>query len=104
MAQTLSLTNTPRQTIVVRLSGQDVRLEIWRQPSDGAWYADLDVPVGTRVLSGRRLINRGALLSRVPHDLPGDIWCLPRGAGAGDPGADPWGETHDLVYVLPSEY
>ena len=95
---TVPLLNTARQSAVVRLSGVDCRLTVWRQPSDGRWHASLEVPTGTPLLSGRRLTADTDLLAGVLHSLPGRLICRPLQGARTEPGAEPWGDTHALVW------
>ena len=89
-----------RQSLIVRLSGIECRLQVWYQPGDGGWYASLEIPVGTPVSAGRRLTRDSAMLARQVPAIPGDIYCRVLDAGAGDPGRLPWGVSHELRYEL----
>ena len=43
--QRIPLLDLDRQSLIVRLAGQDCRIRVWWQPSDLAWYGGLEVPV-----------------------------------------------------------
>ena len=59
----IPLADADRQQFDVRLGARIARLTVWRQPSDGGWYISVERPVGTRLASGRRLVDEGAVLT-----------------------------------------
>ena len=83
----LPLIDTDRQSFIVRLAGVDCRVRVRWQPSDLAWYADLEVPVNTPVVSGRRLTVDSGLLGMRPGVLSGDL--VVRALDDSDEGVDP---------------
>ena len=99
MALLLPVIDAPRQSFIVRLAGQEVKLLLWYQPGDEAWYASLEYPVNQPLVSGRRLVSGGGLLADLPTDFSGDIVCLPLSPNAGEPARDAWGVTHRLAYL-----
>ena len=69
-----------------------------------AWYAALEVPTNTPVISGRRLVVGAGLLDRLPDVLPGNIVCraLDEDSGRVDPARDAWQrQTHTDSYYEP---
>ena len=95
---TTPLLNIDRQGLTVRLGGTDVRLVVWWQPGTRAWYATAEIPVGTLIVSGRRLAVDAPLLPRPVPALPGNIHLRSTGADAVPAGRAPWGSTHILRY------
>ena len=98
MIHIISLLNTDRQSVIVRLSNVDVRILVWRQPRDKGWYIDLEIPVGNPIVSGRRLAHESSVFGRLVVDLPGEIWCRALSPSEEEPGLAPWGITHVLTY------
>ena len=99
--QRIPLLDLDRQSMIVRLGGMDCRIQVWFQPSDSAWYAALEVPTNTPIISGRRLVVGAGLLDRLPDVLPGNIVCraLDDDSGRVDPARDAWQrQTHGLVF------
>ena len=97
----LPLIDTDRQSLIVRLGAIDCRVLVWWQPSNVSWYASLEVPLGTPVMSGRRLAVNAGLLAGAPDVLAGDVVC--RAIDDTDVQRDPdrtaWGnETHGLFW------
>ena len=82
--------------MIVRLGGMDCRIQVWWQPSDGAWYSAIEIPTNTSVISGRRLVVGAGLLDRLPDVLPGNIVCraLDEDSGRVDPARDAWSEAN----------
>ena len=97
----IELLNLPRQSLAVRLDDTEGTLTVWRQPSDGGWYATLDWPAGTTVFAGRRLVTDGDLLRGLISGPRGALRVRPLGADLEEPGEEPWGATHALRYELP---
>ena len=73
MALQIPLLDVPHQSLIVRLAGQEAKLTVRYQPYDNAWYASLEFPVGTPVVSSRRLVSGGKLLEGLAVDFAGDI-------------------------------
>ena len=95
---TVPLANIDRQGLTVRLGSVDVRLVVWWQPGTLGWFASVEIPVGTRIVSGRRLGVNTSLLPRPLIALPGNLWVRPTGNEAIPLGRAPWGNTHLLRY------
>ena len=91
--------NVPNQTFVVRLGRQSTRFHIWRQSRDGGWYASIESPIGAQLVSGRR-ISIGQELGPLAGFRGSIVCAVPPGvvADGSEPGANPWGVTHVLVY------
>ena len=90
-----------RQSLVVRLGEQDCLLRVWWQPSDGAWYGSLEVPIENPVVQGRRIATDAGLLDRLGGVLPGNLVCrvINREAGGAEPARDAWRRgTHGVFY------
>ena len=73
----LGLDGHNRQSLVVSLAGKDCKVTVYYAPSADTWYADLDVPVNTPAVRGRRLANGGGILPRASAALPGNIYVRP---------------------------
>lgn len=98
MATALPLIQTPRQAFATVVGGQDIRVTLWYQPRDKSWYASIEFPVGAPLISGRRVVLDGPLIGARPSSFAGDIFCRALSADVGEPGPEPWGATHQLVY------
>ena len=96
----IPLLNEPRQSLTVLLDTQEVRLEVWRQPSDSHWYASVWHPIETLVRAGHKLLPYRPVFARVPRELRGDLVVLPiAGADSDRLGTTPWELTHRLVWT-----
>lgn len=99
--QRIPLLDLDRQSLIVRLGSVDCRLWVWWQPMDGAWYATLEAPTNTRVVSGRRIVVNSGLLDRLQGVLPGNVICraLDEDSALVDPTRNAWGRpTHGLFW------
>ena len=95
----IPLINTDRQSLIVRLAGQDCRVTVWWQPSDSSWWGSLEVPVNTPVVRSRRLALNSGLLDRLGGVLPGNLVLRELGGAGLEPGRDAWTRpTHSLVW------
>ena len=97
----IPLLDLDRQSLIVRIDGQDCRIAVWWQPSDEAFYAALEVPVNNVVVSGSRLVVNGGILDRIPGVLPGNIVlrAIDEDSATRDPARDAWlRQTHSLIY------
>ena len=97
----VGLLDVDRQSLVLRVGGVDVRVRVWWQPLDQAWYGGLEVPVGRVVVSGRRLVVNAGLLDRLSDVLLGNIVCRPLTelGQTVEPGRAAWREgTHGLFW------
>ena len=97
----LDLLDMDRQSLILRLPAVDVRVTVWWQPFDEHWYGSLEVPVGTRVVSGRRLVVGSGLVDRLSDVLDGNIVCraLAEEYQNADPDRAAWREeTHGLFW------
>ena len=99
MALQIPLLDIPRQSLNVRLAGQEVKLTVWYQPYDNAWYASLESPPATPIVTSRRLVSGGSLLSGLAVEFAGDIACVPTSPDGGEPGRNAWSTTHRLIYL-----
>ena len=88
----LPLIDADRQSLIVRLDNKDCRVTVWWQPSDESWYASLEVPTNTLIVTGRRLALNAGILDRLEGDaiLPGNIVCREIGESGLDPARDAW--------------
>ena len=97
--QLIPLDDADRQSLIVRLAGQDCRVRVWWQPSDESWWATLEVPANTPVVRSRRLAVDTGLLDREPGILPGNVVCRSLGGRRTDPPRSAWAEqTHGLFW------
>ena len=71
----IPLINADRQSLIVRFAVQDCRLRVYWNPTDSAWYCDVEVPAGNIVQAGKRLNTDTPVLPRTNQWLPGNIWC-----------------------------
>ena len=100
--QVVPLTSDPHQSMTVRLGGQEVRLRAWWQPLSEAWYVSLETGAGVALALGRQVASRRRLVN--DPGFAGDLTALPLTSGDVQPlGAACWGQTHQLVYLTPSE-
>ena len=82
-----------RQSLIVRLDGQDCRVTIFWQPSDESWWGSLEVPTNTPAVQGRRLPVNAGLLDRIGGVLAGNIVMR----GQGEPGYTAFRDrTHEV--------
>ena len=88
----LPLIDADRQSLIVRLDNRDCRVTVWWQPSDESWYAMLEVPTNTVIVSGKRLALNAGILDRLEGDgvLPGNLVCREIGESGLDPARDAW--------------
>lgn len=93
--QRVPVTNDARQTFDCALDGQLVRLSVWFQPYDAAWYLSLAYQTGTKIVSGRRLATDQNILAGVVSDFHGSI--TPVGIEA-TIGRRAWDITHEIIY------
>ena len=100
LGATVPLLSVDRQSVVMRLDGVDVRIRVFYHPSDESWYATVEVPVGSPAVSSRRVRVNEGLFGLVKGEVSGDIFCRALGTGRGDPGREPWGQTHVLRYEV----
>ena len=92
---TIPLGDHDRQSLIVRLAGQDCRIRVWWSPSDdngdgtrGGWWASLEVPTNTPVVTGRRLALNAGLLDRIEGILAGNLVMRDLGGVGVEPGRD----------------
>ena len=96
----IPLLHTDRQSLIVRLADIDCRIAVFWQPSDVAWYATLEVPVNTVVVSSKRLAVDSGILDRVKDILPGNIFCRALESERMEPQRDAWRRpTHALIWT-----
>ena len=97
----IPLFDLDRQSLIVRIGGQDCRVQVWWQPSSLAWFAGLEVPVNSALVSGKRLTVNGGILDRLQGVLPGNIVCraIDEDNAERDPARDSWlRQTHGLFW------
>lgn len=96
----IPLINVPRQRLSTSVNGQAIQLLIWYSPkSGGQWYASLEHPAGTKIVSGRRIVLNSDILASQPRGtFKGKIICRAIGDLPSEPGLEPWGTTHLLLY------
>ena len=100
-AEQIPLESTARQSLIVRLNNIDCLVRVWWQPDQEGWFGSLEVPFGTPVVRGRRLVVNGGLLAGIVDVLPGDVVCraVEDADALTDPGIDAWlTGTHGLFY------
>ena len=99
MADNIPLTNDARQTLRLMLGGQSVRLNVFWQPTDSAWYFDLIGQDGQPVIEGARITLNARLINSGVAEFTGDIVCQSMQAESHDePGREAWANTHRLLY------
>ena len=96
--QVVPLQNVPAQRLSIRLGNQTTRLTVIWSASSEAWHITMEYPVGTPLVSGRRLALDEPVLGDVPTGFSGDIWCRSDGESEIEPGLEAWAGTHHLVY------
>ena len=97
--QRLPLIDADRQSLIVRIADQDLRIHIWWQPSDSGWWASLEVPVNTPAVSSRRLGLNSGILDRITDILPGNLVLRELGSEGLEPGRDAWSRpTHSVFW------
>lgn len=92
----IPLLDTPRQSMFLRLGGVDVRLVVWWQPRDRAWYASLEIPAGTPAVSGRRIVVDGDVLAGRIAEVSGYLRCRALTVPVEEPGPNAWAGSHAL--------
>ena len=88
-------------TILIGIS--DAKIELFRVPSDSYWYINVEHPVGTPVVAGRRVTINARPIYHDPDSGIG-LWCvgLPVAAWESDPRAtDAWQRSYALELVTP---
>ena len=75
-----------------------MRLVVWWQPRDRAWYASVEIPAGTPAVSGRRLVVDGDLLAGRMTEVPGYLRCRSVTVPVEEPGPNAWAGSHALQH------
>ena len=104
--QRIPLLDVDRQSLILRIAGQDCRLRVWWHPDEadgygkvGAWWGGLEVPVNTPAVRSRRLALNSGILDRVDGVLPGNIVLRELAATGEEPGRDAFRRpTHALIW------
>ena len=104
--QRIPLLDVDRQSLILRIAGQDCRLHVWWHPDEedgygrvGAWWGGLEVPVNTPAVRSRRLALNSGILDRVDDVLPGNIVLRELAATGEEPGRDAFRRpTHALMW------
>ena len=98
----IPLDDHDRQSLIVRIAGQDCRIRIFWQPSDpdgGSWWGSLEVPIDTPVVTSRRLGLNIGLLDRIEDVLPGNIVLRELGGDGLEPQRDAFAsKSHGLFF------
>ena len=92
-----------RLSFQVRIGSRDAKIELFRLPSDAYWYVNIEHPVGTLAVAGRRVTISARPIYRDPVSGIG-LWCVGLTATAweADPQAtDAWQRTYALELVTP---
>ena len=98
----LPATNDPRQTMTVNLDGQNVDVSLWWQPLSSAWYVSVDTRAGVAITRGRQIASGVRLIRSAA--FAGELVAVPAALeGADDLGERPWGSSHQLAWLSPSE-
>lgn len=95
------LLDLDRQSLIVRIAGVDTRLFVFWQPSDNAWYASVERPVNTPVVTSRRVATNAGLLDHLPGIAPGNLVCraVDDNSAFRDPQRDAWERvTHAILW------
>ena len=102
--QQVPLVDVDRQSLIVRLDGQDCRVRVWWQPFDAAWYASLEVPVNTPVVQSRRLVAGSGLLDGYAGVLAGNLVlrALDEDSAIQDPARDAWERSSHGLFWEPA--
>lgn len=102
--QTLSLTNDYTQKFSTVLNNQQVDIRIWYQDISDGWYFSMSFTGGANIVSGFRINTGSPILTSIFTSFTGNIICVSSADKYGEPGKiDPWGETHNLVYLTSEE-
>lgn len=103
--QILPLTNDYAQIFKTVLNDQSVDIRIWYQDIGGGWFFSMSFSTGEGVVSGFRINTGSLILKSISSNFLGDFICVPSISKIQEPGKNsPWGNTHSLVYLTPSEY
>lgn len=101
--QTIPITNDARQTFLVELGGQAMRLTAWYQDVGSGWYLTIAFEDGTTVLEGARVTAFSPMTQALLNTFEGDILCATIADSTGEPGRLAWGNTHQLLYLTEEE-
>lgn len=101
--QTIPITNDARQTFTTILENQEVRITAWYQDDGDGWYITLEHVDGRVIIQGARLNCSVPLLQDILVDFVGDIVPVPVAIETSILGRNPWGTTHTLSYLTPTE-
>ena len=107
-AQRVPLLDADRQSMILRIADEDVRLSVWWQPSDpddgegaGGWWASLEVPANTPAVQSRRLALNSGILDRVKDVLPGNFVLRGHSTNGLEPARDAWRRQTHAIYWEP---
>jgi hypothetical protein len=101
--QQIPVINVPNQIFNTVLNNIEVRFRIWYQDIGAGWFCSMEFADGTKILSGARLNSSSPLLASTVSDFEGDIVPTPTIAPGVELNAEPWGNTHLLLYLTPDE-
>jgi len=101
--QQILVSNDARQTFLTTLEGVSLRLNVWYQSVGEAWFIDVIQPDGTPITQGAKLNSGRSPLSGIISQLSGAIVPVPIELPIKDLGRNPWGSTHNLIYMTRDE-
>lgn len=89
----IPIEDAAHQSLLIALGERRVRLSVWWQPSDAAWYLSVDTASGEGIARGRRLTADGVAVTAQGF---GSI----RMDGPSDPTRAAWRDgTHRLIWA-----
>ena len=95
------LPNALRQSLILRLDNVDLRLKIWWQPIDLAWYFSVEIPVNTFVIQSRRITVNSGFLDLADSPIMTNIVCraLDSAIDRLEPGVDAWNLPSHALFL-----
>ncbi len=101
--QRIPVTNDARQTFLTILNNVTVRMTVWYQSVGGSWYMKIETPEGRIITQGAKLNSGRSVLSGIIDDFIGSLVVVPVQSPVQDLGRNPWGTTHNLIYMNEEE-
>ena len=101
--QTIPITNDARQTFLLDLGGQAMRLTAWYQDAGSGWYLTIAFEEGDTVIEGARITSFSPMTQALLNDFEGDILCVTVADSTGEPERQAWNNTHLLLYLTEAE-
>ena len=102
-AAVVPLTDSPRQSLLLPLGGQEVALAVHWAPLTGLWYLTIEV-AGVRVAGGRQITAQARLIRE--RGFAGDLIALPPATTplAAAPGRMAWVQDGwRLIWLTPEQ-